>query len=524
MTEKLLLGGSILVLTLISFFYFPGHTILQSDTQIYLPILEHFWDPSFLTRDIVAINPHVSFTIYDEMAILLRKATGAGFERVLMGQQLVYRALGILGLFLLGTGIGLSSRMALLLASLVSLGATITGPAVLTVEYEPVPRGFALPFLVLSLGLMLHKRWTIAAVSAGIGFLFHPPTALAFCAVYAAVALWERQYRAVAVVAGAAGLMAVFALSQAGISYDQDFFGQVEPALEKLQRMRASYNWISLWIGNWWTHYSLLWAISLVAFWRVRSGLAGELQVFCIALPLIGAITIPLSYLFLEKWKWSLMPQFQPGRHLLFVTLFAVLLASLAGIKAAQGKRYWESFLFFLVPFADPTLSNLLKPMMAEKAVVILLLTALAVAAVRWQRILVAAALLPFLLIPTLGKVWNYPDAIPSELNDLSDWAQANTPKDAVFQFADGGKSQEPGVFRARALRALYVDWKSGGQVNFLRAFASEWWRRWLLVEKVLPLSEYRALRIDYVIFQKAHRLPDVQPVYENGRYLVYRD
>src|SRR3954470_13668495 len=98
MTEKWVLGASALVLALVSFFYFPGHTILQSDTQVYLPILEHLWDPSVLTRDIIAINPHVSFTIYDEVAIALRSLTGVSFEGIILGQQLIYRTLGILGL------------------------------------------------------------------------------------------------------------------------------------------------------------------------------------------------------------------------------------------------------------------------------------------------------------------------------------------------------------------------------------------------------------------------------------------
>jgi hypothetical protein len=68
------------------------------------------------------------------------------------------------------------------------------------------------------------------------------------------------------------------------------------------------------------------------------------------------------------------------------------------------------------------------------------------------------------------------------------------------------------------------VDWKSGGQVNFLRAFAGEWWRRWQAVEKVQPLENYRAMKIDYVVFQASHRLAGVQPVYENRKYVVYRD
>jgi small basic protein len=456
--------------------------------------------------------------------MFVRHLTGAGFEQVVMGQQFLYRALGILGLLLLGTGLGLSRWMSLLMTAIVSLGATIAGPAVLTVEYEPVPRGFALPFLLLALGLVAHRRWTGAAVCSGIGFLFHPPTALAFCAVMGCVMLWTREFRAAAVLVASAVLMGVFVMTQQGLIYNQDFFGQVDPPLEQLQRMRASYNWVSIWIGKWWGHYLLLWLVSLAAFYRIRKTIPPVVQVFCIVLPIVGVLSVPLSYLLLENWKWILVPQFQPGRYLLFVTLFAVLLASVAGIRATESRRYLEGFLFFLVPFASPTVSNLLKAMLMEKLAVILVLAAIAVLAVRFPAITVAAAVLPFVLIPTLGKVRNYPDPITPELNQLADWARTNTPKDSMFQFADVGQGQDPGVFRVRALRSLYVDWKSGGQVNFLRAFAGEWWRRWQAVEKVQPLENYRAMKIDYVVFQASHRLAGVQPVYENRKYVVYKD
>ncbi|MGH9631134.1 MAG: hypothetical protein ACRD7E_22745, partial [Bryobacteraceae bacterium] len=159
MASRIVPAAVILLLTTVSFFQFPGHTILQSDTQIYLPILEHLWDPAVLTEDIVATRPHVTYTLYDEGALALRALTGAGFEQILMAQQFVFRAFGIFGLFLLGTGLGLSRTMAFLMTAIVSLGATIVGPAVLTVEYEPVPRGFALPFVLLALGLAAHRRW-----------------------------------------------------------------------------------------------------------------------------------------------------------------------------------------------------------------------------------------------------------------------------------------------------------------------------------------------------------------------------
>ena len=74
-------GAAILAISLLHFFQFPGHTWLQSDTQIYAPILEHMWDPTVLGKDLIVQHPHVAFTLYDETAIALRKATGLDFRQ-----------------------------------------------------------------------------------------------------------------------------------------------------------------------------------------------------------------------------------------------------------------------------------------------------------------------------------------------------------------------------------------------------------------------------------------------------------
>ena len=78
-----LAGAAIVLLTLIGYLRFPGHTFLQSDTQIYVPILERFQDPSVFQREPLAQEPHVSFTVYDETAIALRRLTGLQFRDVL---------------------------------------------------------------------------------------------------------------------------------------------------------------------------------------------------------------------------------------------------------------------------------------------------------------------------------------------------------------------------------------------------------------------------------------------------------
>ena len=100
--QSLWTGVAIALLTAVSFWWFPGHTILQSDTQIYIPILKHVENPAVLAKDAMAVRPHVAFTIYDEVALGLRAVTPWTFEQILLGQQLVLRALGILGLFLIG--------------------------------------------------------------------------------------------------------------------------------------------------------------------------------------------------------------------------------------------------------------------------------------------------------------------------------------------------------------------------------------------------------------------------------------
>jgi hypothetical protein len=530
MTSWLLAAVAILTLTALSFFVFPGHTILQSDTQIYIPILEHIGDPSLLARDEMAIRPHISFTLYDESALLLRSITGLSFEHVLQTQQFVYRGVFIFGVYLLATAAGAPPVLAWLVASLVSLGAAIIGPAVLTVEYEPVPRGFALPFVVFSFAMLARNRWTWSAFAATIAFAFHPPTALAYCGLLFGILLWRREYQAIGVLAIGPVLMLLTIFAQQPSPDKLPLFGRLDPSLESLQRVRAAYNWVSIWAGRWMYLYCLLSAVAVVAWMRVRSQLTRETNIIVVGLVFIGLISVPASYLFLEGLKLTLISQFQPGRYLLYVTFFAILLSCLAAVRAATLNRYWESALFLFVPLAlaamawDP--AKLLGPRIAVAGALAVICT-IALKLSRHPRAAVAipvaviAAVAPFVALPLAG-VTNYADLHTEELNALADWAARATTRDAIFQFTDIERRLEPGVFRARARRALYTDWKSGGQVNFLREFAFLWRDRWSAVSKQQPLDVYRQLGIDYVVFRSSNRQPGHTPVYQNSEWVVY--
>ena len=100
-------------------------------------------------------------------------------------------------------------------------------------------------------------------------------------------------------------------------------------------------------------------------------------------------------------------------------------------------------------------------------------------------------------------------------------WARGSTPVDAVFLFPDAARGLAPGIFRSEALRAVYVDWKGGGQVNYLKELGEHWWFRWQQTRNFRPddLPKYRAVGVGYVVLQRPLNTP---ALFQNSAYAVY--
>lgn len=543
MKNKLLTALGILAITALTF-HFPGHTWLQSDTQIYIPIFEHLYDPSVLGGDLIVQHPHIAYTVYDDVTIWMRRLTGLDFFWSLKLQQAVWRTFGVWGLYLLAAAMGLPRALSLLTAAIVSLGATISGPAVLSIEYEPVPRGFAVALMIASMGFAVWRRLWAAAVAAALAFLYHAPTVLPLYAVYGVWWLWpplskeELRRKGVMFVPLAAAAALIFTLSraQAVLGEGQPFFTAVGPELEVLQRMRASYNWLSIWASAWLPHYALLWVATLLASWRLWRHMSLEMRFMAIGMPLFGVLSLPAQYVLLEKWKWALLPQIQLQRAILFITLMAMLLGAVAACLAVRERRYWEAPIWFVLAYLIPTNVKVWQLPAANRIGVVLALAALATVSVWWywrnQRggpVLVATvATAAFFLVPSWGGIANYArDLHKPDLEALARWARESTPKSSMFLFPDAGKSLEPGIFRAESLRPLWADWKAGGQVNYFPGLAHEWYARWkdTMEPAFSParVAHLTSLGIDYIVLTPKNRLPDQATVYENSRYLVYR-
>ncbi len=547
------LGASIILLTMLSYWFCPGHRYLFHDSLVYVPMLERLFDPTVLKADLLARRPHLAFTIYSEVAVGLRRLTGLGFREILTSQQWIFRALEIFAVYLIARALKLSERLALWVAAIFALGATTVGAYFATMVLEPVPTSVAFPLVLLALGLTAHRRYVAAGVAGSLGFLYHPPIGYPFWAVYSVLALWpckqfftKKRLFAFLPLVGAGILLFILSRQQVGAGGQDSFFSRLDPLQEQLQLSLASYVWVSLWPFRLVEHHLFLWVVSGLAFWRLRESVDFDLRFFLIGLPLVGILSMPASYVLLEKMKWTFIPQFQPMRALAYLAVVAGITTAAAGIKAVEQRHYLEGFFWLAVAFAIPTesrvlhivaprLSSLAIPLVRRRVISVVVLALSACLTIwsethrkRWASLALGTVMcIPFFLLPYTCKVNQFPRRDSPELSQLANWARASTSKDAMFLFPDAGLEADPSVFRATALRSVYVDWKSNGQINFSREFTEEWWSRsW----KVMALKydsknfgTYAALGIDYLVVRPVHRDPGATPVFENSRFVVYR-
>jgi hypothetical protein len=283
--------------------------------------------------------------------------------------------------------------------------------------------------------------------------------------------------------------------------------------------MRAAYNYVSTWWAEWTGQYLLFAALAFLGLWRIRA--TRDHWIVLGGLVALGLMSVPVSWLLLDYQKLSVIPQIQPARALLFVTAIAVLVSGAAGCLAANAKRWIEASAWFFFALWVPVDSTFFGWHGWRVALVVLAFALLLAASRHWMRVGVALLLAPAMAIP--AGVVTHRNVETPDLAALADWARSATPSNAIFAFPDSVRDRSPGWFRSRALRPVFVDWKSGGQVNYLREFGYEWWRRWqAIMEEPKPLPQYRTFGIDFVVTRR--RLNgSTPPAYSNPHFFAYR-
>jgi hypothetical protein len=449
----------------------------------------------------------------------------------------------MLGVYLLATAAGTPPVYALLVAAFLNLGASLLGPAVLLVEYEPIPRGYAFGLVLLALGLLAHRQALLAGLMGGLALLYHPPTAAPFWGVVFLAFICEREARKrwkplLLILVIACLLLANLAQLQPEVVESQNLLGRLSDRMIQLQHFRTRYSWVSLWAPSDIWHYLGICICGLWATSRFWTRLRFEMRWFFIILPIGGILSVPVSYLLLEHWHLAIIPQYQPARALLFTVAISSIACGIAAVKAATEKHLGESAGWFLVVLAIPLKVRIFDLLAIHSRLAfqtfglwIALAGITAVLAVflnrKWIRWLVLTApALAIFALPGIARIETFPVLDQKPVAELASWARDKTWGSSMFLFPDAGHEPFPGIFRALSERALYVDWKSGGQVNYFESFADEWYPRF---EQTMDgkftaarLEDMLSLPIDYYVLCRKHALIGVKPVFENSVYVVY--
>ena len=526
--------ASVVLLTCLGYFAFPGHTYLQADTQIYVPMTEHVDNPILFTEDLLASRPYLSLTAYDEITIALRNYFGLDFEHGLKSQQVLFRGCEAAGLLLIASGLGLALPEAFLVAGLAILNQSSLGIEITALE--PIPRAFAMGLLLLAVGLAVNGSFLLAGLIAALGFLIHPSTTTPFWIV-AAMVVWRKAARPLllAPLLPAAGAMLLLIHFQAGVTEPLDFFRQLDPFQEGLQRYYMRPVFVSEWTAKEIADCLCECAVACVGFWRLRKRIQTPVREWLLGLAAVGVLSIPFSWIMLDQLHWAMVGPWSPIRATVFIAMLASLFSGACGILASRNGIWWEAAVWFAIALALP-LKGFLATWFVDPRLIVLALGLMGVCVVGgWLAgrtrgcSLIAAGVLMFLALPASSLV-PYPKPVDTpELRELAEWAQAKTNETAVFLFADNGFDGGSGPFRARALRSVYVDYEGRALVNFYAEFSAEWSSRWQDVHRgrwqVGPqdFQQLREWHIDFVVLQKEHAIPTKQPEFSNTEYVVYR-
>ncbi len=536
----LLLG--ILTATWLQFEFFPGHTYLEGGSQNYLPVLERLDTPGYLSRDLLATHTDVAYTIYDELTLFLHEAGRLKFKTALEGQQLFCRAAALTGVLLLALSTGVGDLLAFLIAMFVNFGAMLYGPAILLVDQEPVPRAFAFALILLAAGLLVQEKPLLGGLAGGTALVYAPAIAAPFWGVAVIALAVDRRVRrllrpALTILAIFILLLANLAQLQPGVVESVALFGKLMPPLIAVQQYRTPNVWVSLWARSDIWGYLTIYICGVWAVTRIWQRLNRMLRWILLALPAAGVISLPVSYVALERLHWQLVPQVQPAQALMFTVALSSFACGIAGAQAAYGRKIWEASLWLLVVFGIIVNSRLLDLLLLrsaanlrELAVCVAFAGAVAVPIValrksRWRYATLLVPAVAALALPRLaGSHARTVDAQP--VLQLADWAETSTWGSSMFLFPDAGRDLYPGTFRAASRRAVWVDWSSGKLVDSSDVAAVEWWDRWQqsMEGKFSPerLQNMLSLPIDYYVLKRSNQLESVRPVFRNDEFLVY--
>jgi hypothetical protein len=483
MRRGLLIVLALLVVTWFEFQVYPGHSYLQGETQLLVPMLERLDTPGFLSRDLVASNPSFAYTIYDEVTQFIHAEGHLSFEQALLRQQILFRLVAVFGVFLCARGLKVAPWPSVILSGAVNAITQLDAPMAFVTSPEATPVAFASSLVLLAAGLLINRNPLLAGLAGGVALLYDPVTAAAFWVVVIVAAFADRSLRSLLRPLWPSCLIFALILGnfmqlQSGLGGGQELTAKLSASMTHLTQIRTPWTWVSHWARQAILSYFFLIVAAAWAFTFIWKRIEPLTRWVAVGLALSGFAGVAVAMIL----RLQLAVEMPPARNMAFTVAISVLVCGAAAVHAKK----W--------PWAVIVVAAILNAQVLD-------LFHLKLSVARRQ--------------PSLADVTN-----------LAAWAEQNTWGSSMFQFPDAGKQNEPGVFRALSRRSLWADWQSGLICDYSDQAGQEWWSRWQTTMassySVERLQSMLPLPIDYYVLQRDHALFGIKPVFKNSRFVVY--
>src|SRR5439155_22953694 len=123
-------------------------------------------------------------------------------------------------------------------------------------------------------------------------------------------------------------------------------------------------------------------------------------------LAIAGLCSVPLSWILLEGQKWAMIPQWQPARAVLFISLIAALFSAAAGFRA---RTTLESAAWFALAFAIPMHHAIVSRTFRPAPIALAAALAVTAAFLRRYPAIVLVPLAAFIAMPRIVRNYSPP-------------------------------------------------------------------------------------------------------------------
>ena len=399
--------------------FIRGYQYGQGNQIHYLIYANYQKSPSLYPRDYLLATHKLSPTLFPSFVNFTTQLTHSQ-ELSALGIYVITLFAFYRVIFKIGQALGFDKKTIWLSLFLFIYPFPVAQSSINTVEASLMPRFLGDVFLLISVYLLLKKRFRLSILPAAIGFLFHPLTLIPYPLILGILTLtgYFKPPKILYWLFGISLLSLPWAISYYLSQSSNPFF--VDPAWREILVSRMPYIFARTWSWK----------------WQVATAL------------------IPLFFIYLKKIHPVAVTAVFTSYLLFLINIISDLLSIHLGLELQLTRNLYLVFIFLILYTAKTLTSRINKKLLTSVVIVLSIASIL-------------------LTLKNKSDEKSYAYTPPAGYVNSALWAKTNTPTDSLFLVPP-----EISGFRFFSQRSVVVERKEGGDSLYSRKLALEWAKR----------------------------------------------